>query len=124
MCWSHACKLSTFWYHFYMFISATTTIVIILILLISEITIKSNVTVGKWMIFRRRAMIDETWQKIAEATVAGKLGCSSKVVNIANQLQLKCMPRVHAENMHALHTEFCNLHTKPCKHVCSKMYNN
>ena len=58
---------------------------------------KSNITVGKWMIFRRRAMIDETWQKIAEATIAGKLGCSSKVVNIANQPQLKCMPCVRAE---------------------------
>ena len=38
------------------------------------------------MIFRHRAMIDEAWQKIAEATVAGKLGCFSKVVNIASQL--------------------------------------
>jgi len=32
------------------------------------------------MIFRRRSMIDETWKTIAEATVAGKLGCSSKVL--------------------------------------------
>ena len=49
-------------------------------LLITDIAIQSNVTVGKWMIFRRRSMIDETWQMIAEATVAGRLGCSSKVV--------------------------------------------
>jgi len=46
------------------------------------IAVESKVTVGKWMIFRRRAMIDETWEMIAEATLAGKLGCSSKVVNI------------------------------------------
>ena len=52
--------------------------------LISEIAVKSNVTVGKWMIFRHRTMIDETWQMIAEATIAGKLGRSSKVVNIAS----------------------------------------
>jgi len=31
------------------------------------------------MIFRHRRTIDETWQKIAEATIAGKLGCSAKV---------------------------------------------
>ena len=31
------------------------------------------------MIFRHRRIIDEIWQKIAEATVAGKLGISSKV---------------------------------------------
>jgi len=31
------------------------------------------------MIFRHRTTIDETWQNIAEATVAGKLGCSAKV---------------------------------------------
>ena len=49
-------------------------------LLITDIAIQSNVTVGKWMIFRRRSMIDETWEMIAEATVAGRLGCSSKVV--------------------------------------------
>ena len=48
-------------------------------LLISEIAIKSNVTVGKWMIFKQRSIVDETWQKITEATVAGKLGCSAKV---------------------------------------------
>ena len=36
------------------------------------------------MIFRRRTMIDEVWQIIAEATVEGKLGCFSKVVNIAS----------------------------------------
>ena len=48
-------------------------------LLISEIAIKSDVTVGKWMIFKQRSIVDETWQKIAEATVAGKLGCSAKV---------------------------------------------
>ena len=34
------------------------------------------------MIFRERAMVDETWQMIAEATVTGKLGCTSKVINI------------------------------------------
>ena len=51
-------------------------------LLITDIAIQSNVTVGKWMIFRRRSMIDETWQMIAEATVAGRLGCSAKVVYI------------------------------------------
>ena len=49
-----------------------------------DIAIESNVTVGKWMIFRRRAIIDEVWQMIAEATVEGKLGCFSKVVNIAS----------------------------------------
>ena len=49
--------------------------------MITEIAIKTNVTVGKWMIFRGRATIDETWQMIAEATVAGKLGCSAKVHN-------------------------------------------
>ena len=49
-----------------------------------DIAIESNVTVGKWMIFRRRTMIDEVWQMIAEATVEGKLGCFSKVVNIAS----------------------------------------
>ena len=48
-----------------------------------EIAVKSNVTGGKWMIFRHRTMIDETWQMIAEATVAGRLGCSSKVYNYA-----------------------------------------
>ena len=36
------------------------------------------------MIFRRRAMIDEVWQMIAKATIEGKLGCFSKVVNIAS----------------------------------------
>lgn len=47
--------------------------------IIIEIAKETNLTVGKWMIFRRRSMIDETWKAIAEATVAGKLGCSSKV---------------------------------------------
>ena len=51
-------------------------------LYITGIAVESKVTVGKWMIFRRRAMIDETWEMIAEATLAGKLGCSSKVANI------------------------------------------
>ena len=50
-------------------------------MLITEIAVRSKVTVGKWMIFRQRAMINETWEMIAEATVAGKLGCSSKVVS-------------------------------------------
>ena len=50
------------------------------ILLITDIAVQSNVTVGKWMIFRERSMIDDTWQMISEATIAGKLGCSSKVV--------------------------------------------
>jgi len=45
-----------------------------------EIALATKLTVGKWMIFRHRRIIDETWKKIAEATVAGKLGCSAKVV--------------------------------------------
>ena len=63
-------------------------------LLISEIAIKSNVTVGKWMIFKQRSIVDETWQKIAEATVAGKLGCSAKVSYIIVIIIYICMFKV------------------------------
>ena len=36
-------------------------------------------TTGKWMLFANRETVDDTWEEIARATVAGKLGCSAKV---------------------------------------------
>ena len=65
--------------------------------MILEIAIKSNVTVGKWMIFKQRTIVDETWQKIAEATVAGKLGCTAKVSYIMRIYIFKG-PSVHTYN--------------------------
>ncbi|XP_065913601.1 UPF0696 protein C11orf68 homolog [Dysidea avara] len=46
---------------------------------IEEIALATKFTGGKWMIFKHRRIIDETWKRMAEATVAGKLGCSAKV---------------------------------------------
>ena len=48
--------------------------------IILEIALATKLTVGKWMIFRHRRIIDETWKMIAEATFAGKLGYSAKVI--------------------------------------------
>ena len=46
---------------------------------IMEIAKKQRVTVGKWLLFLKPENADEIWQKVAEATAMGKLGCSSKV---------------------------------------------
>ena len=59
------------------FISWTTVYMCYIVL---EIALATKSTSGKWMIFRHRRIIDETWKMVAEATVAGKLGCSAKVV--------------------------------------------
>jgi len=40
------------------------------------------------MIFRHRRVIDEAWKMIAEATVAGKLGCSAKVINFTLEFSI------------------------------------
>ena len=34
---------------------------------------------GKWLVFVPRGEVDDMWRRIREATVAGKLGCTSKV---------------------------------------------
>ena len=40
------------------------------------------------MLFRHRRVIDEAWKMIAEATVAGKLGCSAKVINFTLEFSI------------------------------------
>ena len=43
---------------------------------------ETNITVGKWMLFRTRDKVDATWEMIAKATIAKTLGTSAKVVFI------------------------------------------
>ena len=41
---------------------------------------ETNITVGKWMLFRTRDKVDDTWEMIKKATITKTLGCSAKVV--------------------------------------------
>eukprot|EP00854_Cymbomonas_tetramitiformis_P024627 gene24627-29956_t len=50
-------------------------------------------TNGKWMLFPRRQDVDSVWDKIARATVAGELGCQSKVAT-SNPLDLNSNPLI------------------------------
>jgi len=44
-----------------------------------EIALTSKFTSGKWMLYRHWRTVDETWEKIAKATAAGKLGIIATV---------------------------------------------
>lgn len=46
---------------------------------LDELAEKSGVLVGKWLIYRDGAEIDEVWKTIAESTFRGELGNSAKV---------------------------------------------
>jgi len=44
-----------------------------------EIAKETSMTVGKWMVFRFRDKVDNTWEMISKATAAKSLGPSAKV---------------------------------------------
>lgn len=46
---------------------------------ILRIAVSGGDTVGKWMLFMPHDKVDTAWEKIAQATVEGRLGCSAKV---------------------------------------------
>jgi len=48
---------------------------------------ETNITVGKWMLFRTRDKVDETWEMIAKATTTKTLGSSAKVINFHIHIQ-------------------------------------
>ena len=41
---------------------------------------ETNITIGKWMLFRTRDKVDDTWEMIKKATITKTLGRSAKVV--------------------------------------------
>lgn len=46
---------------------------------IIDLAKSKGMTTGKWMVFPSPDMVDETWRKVAKATLEGTLGCAAKV---------------------------------------------
>lgn len=44
-----------------------------------EVASRQNCTYGKWMLFFQPGPADKYWERIARATVEGRLGCSAKI---------------------------------------------
>lgn len=77
---------------------------------LDELAKKSGAVIGKWLIYRDRAEIDEVWKTIAKSTFKGELGISAKAgtamsgkkqhvicVYTGNYLDLKAVLRVRAK---------------------------
>lgn len=52
---------------------------------LDELALKSGLVVGKWIIYRGRAEINEVWKTIAKSTFNGELGVSAKVSTVMSK---------------------------------------